>query len=87
MMPGPPRPRRSRRRRRALDIANNRYVGGLSSALDLVSAQQTLLANQRLAAQLEGERLATTVALVKALGGGWDPSALAAIGRRPAPLP
>jgi outer membrane protein, multidrug efflux system len=72
---------------RALDIANNRYVGGLSSALDLVTAQQTLLANQRLAAQLEGERLATTVALVKALGGGWDPSALAAIGRRPAPLP
>jgi NodT family efflux transporter outer membrane factor (OMF) lipoprotein len=57
---------------RALDIANNRYVGGLVSALDLVSAQQTLLANQRLAAQLQGERLVTVVSLVKALGGGWD---------------
>ncbi|MEO8482181.1 MAG: efflux transporter outer membrane subunit [Acidobacteriota bacterium] len=64
---------------RALDIATNRYRGGLASALDLVSAQQTLLANQRLAVQLEGERLVTTVDLVKALGGGWDASSLAAI--------
>ena len=64
---------------RALDIATNRYRGGLASALDLVSAQQTLLANQRLAVQLEGERLVTTVGLVKALGGGWDASSLAAV--------
>jgi multidrug efflux system outer membrane protein len=65
---------------RAMDIANNRYTGGLASALDLVSAQQTLLANQRLAAQLEGERLATSVALVKALGGGWDAGSLTSLG-------
>ncbi|MES1211903.1 MAG: TolC family protein, partial [Acidobacteriota bacterium] len=64
---------------RALDIATNRYRGGLASALDLVSAQQTLLANQRLAVQLEGERLVTTVGLVKALGGGWDASGLVAV--------
>jgi NodT family efflux transporter outer membrane factor (OMF) lipoprotein len=64
---------------RALDIATNRYQGGLASALDLVSAQQTLLAAQRLAAQLDGERLVMTVDLVKALGGGWDASSLAAV--------
>jgi outer membrane protein TolC len=29
------------------------------------------LTNQRLAAQLQGERLVTTVQLIKALGGGW----------------
>lgn len=56
---------------RALDFATSRYTGGLASALDLVSAQQTLLANQRLAVQLDGARLVTTVLLVKALGGGW----------------
>jgi NodT family efflux transporter outer membrane factor (OMF) lipoprotein len=60
---------------RALDIANNRYSGGLASALDLVSAQQTLLENQRLAVQLDGSRLVSFVALVKALGGGWEDKA------------
>ena len=63
---------------RALDIANDRYIGGLVTSLDVVTAQQTLLANQRLAAQIQGERLVTTVQLIKALGGGWDASSLAA---------
>jgi multidrug efflux system outer membrane protein len=56
---------------RALDIATSRYTGGLATALDVVTAQQTLLGNQRLAVQLDGARLVTTVLLVKALGGGW----------------
>lgn len=68
---------------RALEIANNRYSGGLASSLDLVSAQQTLLDNQRLAAQLAGDRLVATVALVKALGGGWNASAIATVAARP----
>jgi NodT family efflux transporter outer membrane factor (OMF) lipoprotein len=66
---------------RALQIANNRYVGGLASSLDLVSAQQTLLDNQRLAVQLDGDRLVATVSLIKALGGGWDASSLASATR------
>jgi multidrug efflux system outer membrane protein len=65
--------------RKALDIATNRYVGGLVSYLDVVTAQQTLLSNERLAAQLEGQRLTTSVLLVKALGGGWDSASLAAL--------
>ena len=56
---------------RALDIATTRYSGGLANSLDVVSAQQTLLSTERLASQLQGERLVTTVLLVKALGGGW----------------
>lgn len=61
---------------RALKIANDRYVGGLVTYLDVVTAEQTLLDNQRLAAQLLGQRLVTSVGLVKALGGGWDSSSL-----------
>ena len=56
---------------RALDIALNRYTGGLVTYLDVVTAQQTLLSNQREAAQIRGGRLVASVALVKALGGGW----------------
>ena len=64
---------------RALKIANDRYVGGLVTYLDVVTAEQTLLDNQRLAAQILGQRLVTSVSLIKALGGGWDASSLQAI--------
>ena len=60
--------------RRALEIANNRYVGGVTSFLDVVTAQSQLLTNQRLATQLLGQQMVTEVALIKALGGGWDAS-------------
>ncbi len=58
--------------RKALEIANNRYVGGVTNYLDVITAQTTLLSNQRLETQLLGQRLVNTVYLVKALGGGWD---------------
>lgn len=60
--------------RRALDIANNRYLGGATSYLDVITAQTTLLANQRLQTQLLGQQMVSSVYLVKALGGGWDAS-------------
>jgi NodT family efflux transporter outer membrane factor (OMF) lipoprotein len=60
--------------RRALEIANNRYVGGVTDYLDVITAQSTLLTNQRLATQLRGEQMVTEVALIKALGGSWDAS-------------
>jgi NodT family efflux transporter outer membrane factor (OMF) lipoprotein len=61
---------------RALTIANNRYVGGVTTYLDVVTAQTTLLNNERLAAQLQGQQMVTSVQLVKALGGGWDASVI-----------
>jgi outer membrane protein, multidrug efflux system len=64
---------------RALKIANDRYVGGLVTYLDVVTAEQILLDNQRLATQILGQRLVTSVSLVKALGGGWDAASLQAI--------
>ena len=65
--------------RRTLDIATSRYTGGLVSYLDVVSAQQNLLNNEQELAILQGQKLVTSVLLVKALGGGWDASSLAAI--------
>ncbi|MCU1275747.1 MAG: efflux system, outer rane lipoprotein NodT family [Bryobacterales bacterium] len=52
-------------------IALNRYRGGLVSYLDVVFAQTALLANQRTATQIVGQRMVATVVLIKALGGGW----------------
>ena len=60
--------------RRALDIANSRYVGGVTTYLDVITAQSTLLTNERLATQLLGQQMVTSIYLVKALGGGWDVS-------------
>jgi multidrug efflux system outer membrane protein len=60
--------------RRALDIANSRYVGGVTTYLDVITAQSTLLNNERLATQLLGQQMVTSVFLVKALGGAWDAS-------------
>jgi hypothetical protein len=44
--------------------------------LDVITAQTALLTNERLATQLLGQRVVTSVYLVKALGGGWDASQL-----------
>jgi multidrug efflux system outer membrane protein len=69
--------------RRTLDIASNRYVGGLVSYLDVVNAQQNLLNNEQELAVIHGQRLVTSVLLIKALGGGWDASSLAALQVKP----
>jgi outer membrane protein TolC len=59
---------------RVVDLANDRYAGGLATYLDVVSAEQALLANQRLQVQINGQQVLTAVFLIKALGGGWDAS-------------
>jgi NodT family efflux transporter outer membrane factor (OMF) lipoprotein len=65
--------------RRTLQLAESRYTGGLVSYLDVVSAQQNLLNNEQEMAIIRGQKLVTSVLLVKALGGGWDSSSLAAV--------
>jgi len=59
--------------RHTLDIANHRYQGGLATYLDVATAQSTALTNERTVVQLAGQRLVAEVALIKALGGGWQP--------------
>jgi NodT family efflux transporter outer membrane factor (OMF) lipoprotein len=68
---------------RSLTLANARYTGGLVTYLDVITAQEQVLTNERLATQLQGQRLVTSVLLVKALGGGWDASSIAAVGVKP----
>jgi multidrug efflux system outer membrane protein len=69
--------------RRTLDISTSRYSGGLVSYLDVVTAQRDLLTNERELAVIEGQRLVNSVLLVKALGGGWDASSIAALQVKP----
>jgi multidrug efflux system outer membrane protein len=69
--------------RRTLDISTDRYSGGLVSYLDVVTAQQNLLSDEQQLAQIRGQRLVTSVLLVKALGGGWDASSLAVVQVKP----
>ncbi|WP_295996655.1 efflux transporter outer membrane subunit, partial [Rugamonas sp.] len=65
---------------RVLDLANDRYTGGVETYFDVITAQQTLLNNQRLAVQIRGKQMVSSVYLVKALGGGWQRAALAQAG-------
>lgn len=58
--------------RDAQDIAISRYKGGLVSYLDVVFAEQSVLANERTEAQISGEQMVASVVLIKTLGGGWD---------------
>jgi NodT family efflux transporter outer membrane factor (OMF) lipoprotein len=61
--------------RRVLEMSTARYEGGASTYLDVINAQQALLASERQAAQLLGQRLLTSVFLIKALGGDWQRAA------------
>ena len=58
--------------RRVLQIAQDRYQGGIANSQDVIIAQQSQLNSERLAAQLLGQRLLTSVFLIKALGGDWQ---------------
>ena len=58
--------------RKQLDIATNRYRSGLVTYLEVATAQNLALQQERVVIGLRGTRLATTVALVKSLGGGWQ---------------
>ncbi|WCM22628.1 efflux transporter outer membrane subunit [Paraburkholderia bryophila] len=55
-----------------LSLANDRYSGGLVAYLDVITAQQSLLTSERQDVQIHGQQMTLSVALVKALGGGWE---------------
>ncbi|NML15559.1 efflux transporter outer membrane subunit [Azohydromonas caseinilytica] len=57
----------------AYRLAVQRYGAGLSSQLTVLSAEGPLLAQRRLAAELQARSLEAQVALLRALGGGWQP--------------
>ena len=62
--------------RRSLLISTNRYKGGVTTYLEVITAQTTQLANARTAADITTRQFAASVQLIKALGGGWDTTKL-----------
>jgi NodT family efflux transporter outer membrane factor (OMF) lipoprotein len=58
----------------SLDLSNTRYKGGVANYLEVIIAQSAALGDQRTAADVLTRRLAASVLLVKALGGGWNVS-------------
>ncbi len=61
----------------AAAIALNQYKAGTASYLAVVVLQAAALNNERTALGIQGRRLAASVGLIKALGGGWNADALA----------
>ena len=62
--------------RRSTQISTNRYKGGTTNYLEVLTAQAVQLSNERTAADLTTKQFASSVLLVRALGGGWDTSQL-----------
>lgn len=58
--------------RRSAELADKRYKAGEDSFLTLLDTQRNLLAIERQAVQLRGAWAASTVGLIRALGGDWS---------------
>jgi NodT family efflux transporter outer membrane factor (OMF) lipoprotein len=61
---------------RSLDLSVTRYKGGVTSYLEVITAQSAALSDQVTAVNILGRRMANTVLLIQALGGGWDKASL-----------
>jgi NodT family efflux transporter outer membrane factor (OMF) lipoprotein len=61
---------------RSLELSNARYEGGVTSYLEVITAQNAALSDEVTAVNILGRRMASAVLLIEALGGGWDRSTL-----------
>ena len=57
--------------KKGAELSRARYKEGLASYFEVVLADRTMLENEITAYELNGQRMVTTVLLIKALGGGW----------------
>jgi NodT family efflux transporter outer membrane factor (OMF) lipoprotein len=57
---------------RSLDLSNTRYDGGVTSYLEVITAQNAALTDEVTAVNILGRRMASAVLLIQAIGGGWD---------------
>ena len=60
----------------SLALSQNRYKGGVTSYLEVTTAQAVALSDERTAVQITGRRMVDSVLLIKALGGGFDAATL-----------
>jgi NodT family efflux transporter outer membrane factor (OMF) lipoprotein len=63
---------------RSLDLSNTRYEGGVTSYLEVITAQNAALSDELTAVNILGRREASAVLLIEAIGGGWDRNTLPA---------
>lgn len=71
--------------RRSVQLTLNQYKAGIVAYLDVITVETTALSNERTMVDLLNRRLASSVLLIKAVGGGWDVSQLPdneAVGKR-----
>jgi NodT family efflux transporter outer membrane factor (OMF) lipoprotein len=61
---------------KSLELSLTRYRGGITSYLEVTTAQSAALVDEVTAVNILGRRMTSAVQLIQALGGGWDRSAL-----------
>jgi NodT family efflux transporter outer membrane factor (OMF) lipoprotein len=61
-----------------LELAVTRYKGGVTSYLEVTTAQSAALSDEVTAVNILGRRMVDAVTLVQALGGGWNRSSMPA---------
>jgi NodT family efflux transporter outer membrane factor (OMF) lipoprotein len=60
----------------SLELSLTRYRGGITSYLEVTTAQSAALVDEVTAVNILGRRMISAVQLIQALGGGWDRSSL-----------
>jgi outer membrane protein TolC len=73
------------------DLARNQYDHGLSSFINVLNAQSTVLADRQALVQAKVQLVNDIVSLYRALGGGWEKTVQKLpnpdVSTRPPPLP
>ena len=62
--------------KRAVTVSEAQYKGGTATYLQVITTQTIALQDERSAIELQTRRMTAAVALIEALGGGWDASSL-----------
>lgn len=62
--------------KRSLLLSTKRYKGGVTTYLEVLTAQTAQLNNERTSADITTRQFVASVALIKALGGGWNTTQL-----------
>jgi multidrug efflux system outer membrane protein len=57
---------------RAAELSRIQYREGSVAYLDVIDADRAVLQQRQASVRLDGERALAAVALVRAIGGGWD---------------
>lgn len=60
----------------SLDLSITRYKGGVTTYLEVTTAQGIALSDERVAVEILARRMSASVQLIQALGGGWDAASL-----------